>query len=62
VLGPVLFNVIIKGVEEVTGYTFIRLADSTRLGSSVNMRKGRATKMSWRSVEFHPERWLQGAK
>lgn len=31
VLGPVLFNVIVNGMEEVTGYTFIKLADSTKL-------------------------------
>lgn len=42
VLGPVLFNVVIDGMEEVTGYTLIRLADSTKLGGPVNMLKGKA--------------------
>lgn len=41
-LGPVLFNGIINGVEEVTRYTFIKLADDTKLEGSVNMLKGRA--------------------
>ena len=29
-------------MEEVTGYTFIKLADGTKLGRSVKMLKGRA--------------------
>lgn len=42
VLGPVLFNGVINGVEEVTRYTFIKLAGDTKLEGSVNMLKGRA--------------------
>lgn len=41
-LGPVLFSVIINGMEELTGYTFTKPEDGTKLGGSVNMLKGRA--------------------
>lgn len=42
VLRPVLFNVIINGMEEVTEYTFISLADGTELGGLVNVLKSKA--------------------
>lgn len=41
-LGPVVFDVIINGMEKVTEYTFIRLADGTKLGGLVNVLKGEA--------------------